>query len=396
MGQHEPWERDGPYTEMRLLPGDLNLHKHGAMQPVRQKLRITFLLPGRGLFGGIRVVVIYGNSLLQRGHDVTILILREGVEGGPRAVARRLQRAGRRILGLDRDHLDAFAGKVASVHVKDLCRITPDGDAVVATHWLTAGPIAELPTRKGRKFYFIQHYETHSFEGDKVDATWRLPMQKIVVAKWLQEIAKVRFNDGEALLVPNAVDHAQFDAGPRDPHGPPCVGLMYSVAPWKGVATAFEAIRLARRQIPELQVVSFGAVPLNADVPAPPNTTFYLRPDQHDLRHIYAEADVWLCASETEGFGLPPLEAMACRCPVVCTRCGGPEDFVEEGHNGFLVDVGDADAMADRLVTLISDKSLLRRMSDAAYETASRFDWDQSALLFEKALLERSTRCREG
>ncbi|MEZ6164273.1 MAG: glycosyltransferase family 4 protein [Phycisphaerales bacterium] len=41
---------------------------------------------------------------------------------------------------------------------------------------------------------------------------------------------------------------------------------------------------------------------------------------------------------------------MACHCPIVSTKCGGPADFVREGENGYLVEIGDAEAMADRIL----------------------------------------------
>ena len=65
---------------------------------------------------------------------------------------------------------------------------------------------------------------------------------------------------------------------------------------------------------------------------------------------------------------MPGLEAAACRCPVVATRCGGPEDYVEDGVSGYLVDVGDAEAMADRIVRVLRlNDGAVRAMSEAMY-----------------------------
>lgn len=85
---------------------------------------------------------------------------------------------------------------------------------------------------------------------------------------------------------------------------------------------------------------------------------------------------------------------MACRCPVVSTRVGGPLDTIEDGKNGFLVDVEDHDALADRLVRVLklSDQQW-QAMSDAAYSTACRYSWRDAAALMERALetaIERS------
>jgi glycosyltransferase involved in cell wall biosynthesis len=83
------------------------------------------------------------------------------------------------------------------------------------------------------------------------------------------------------------------------------------------------------------------------------------------------------------------LEAMACRCPVVSTRIGGPAEVVKEGINGFLVDVEDSTRLADRLVGVLKlSEGEWRRMSEAALTTATRYTWDDATDLLEAALCE--------
>lgn len=351
------------------------------------RLKITFVLPGRGLAGGTRVVAIYANRLLERGHNVTIVCQCQPLSGRPRAAYKRLREDVRRAFGLDRDHLDGFHGRLRFAPSDRLEDVVPEGDILIATHCLTANATANLPANRGAKHYFLQHYEAHTFDKDLVDTTWRLPMQKIVIARWLQRLAIDQFGDPSAVLVPNGVDLEQFNAPPRDAHRPPCVGFVFARAQWKGSAVAAEAIRIARRTISDLRVVSFGKNRPDAQMPLPPNTEFHYRPAQQRIRDIYASADVWLCPSESEGFALPPLEAMACRCPVVSTRCGGPEDFVEDGMSGYLVEVGDAATMAQRLVAILRDGDILRRMSKTAFNARLRYNWGRSTDLFESAII---------
>jgi glycosyltransferase involved in cell wall biosynthesis len=144
-----------------------------------------------------------------------------------------------------------------------------------------------------------------------------------------------------------------------------------------------------RERVPDLKVLAFGAERVAPNVPLPPWVEFHYRPPQEALRHLYAQCDAWLCASRREGFHLPPLEAMACRCPVVSTRVGGPMDIVEEGVNGFLVEVEDAAALAERLLRVLAfDEARWKRMSDAALATASGYTWDDATTLLERALAE--------
>ncbi len=333
------------------------------------------------------MVVAHGNRLIRRGHGVTIVCFRQPWPCRPRPFIRRLYREVRAFNGRARDHLDDFEGRLLFVDPRGLAPTVPDGDVVVATHWLTANPVARLPESKGVKCYFIQGYEIHAFAASDIQATWRLPMRKVVVSHWLRDRITETLGNEQIFVVPNGIDPRQFDAQPRGLHDPRTVGLTYSPAPVKGTGIALEAIRLARRQIPNLRVVCYGATRPTRKVPLPKDVQYHLRPTRERLCDVYTSADVWLCASEREGFALPPLEAMACRCPVVVTRCGGPSEFVGDGYNGFLVNLADVDGMAERMVTLLSDAKQWKRMSDAAYETSQRFCMDRSSLLFEEALV---------
>lgn len=361
---------------------------------VSTRLHMTFVLAGRGLFGGVRMVVAHGNRLLQRGHRVTVVCLRRPWPHRPKAFLRRLNREIRAVGGLDRDHLDDFEGRLLFTDPNDLSKTVPDGDVVIATHWLTANRIAQLPEAKGAKCYFIQGYEIHAFEASEIEATWRLPMRKLVVSSWLRDRIVETVGDAQVVVVPNGIEPHQFDAPPRELRRPPTAGLTYSPVPVKGTGVAFEAIRLARRKLQGLRVVGYGAGRPTREVPILKDMQYRSRPSRDRLRSIYASADVWLCASEREGFALPPLEAMACRCPVVVTRCGGPTEFVEDGVNGFFVDVSDADAMAERMVAILSDAEHWKHMSNAAYETSRNFSMERSSSLFEQALLDETCATR--
>jgi len=86
---------------------------------------------------------------------------------------------------------------------------------------------------------------------------------------------------------------------------------------------------------------------------------------------------------------MPGLEAAACRCPIVATQCGGPEDYVTEGVSGYLVPVGDGAAMADRVHRVLSlDEPAWQAMSEASYQNSLAFDWDRSAEHLEYVLTE--------
>ncbi|MXX51974.1 MAG: glycosyltransferase family 4 protein [Chloroflexi bacterium] len=84
-----------------------------------------------------------------------------------------------------------------------------------------------------------------------------------------------------------------------------------------------------------------------------------------DIEAVYAAADVYVCASDFESYGIANLEAMACGLPVVSTRRGGPAETILHGETGYLVDAGDVDALADGVLRLLRDAGLRARMGAA-------------------------------
>lgn len=88
-----------------------------------------------------------------------------------------------------------------------------------------------------------------------------------------------------------------------------------------------------------------------------------LYPGTHpNIEEIIPCADIILQPSEHESFGLVPLEAMACEVPVVATGSGGIREVVEDGVTGYLCEVGDIDAMAERSLRLLNAPEQAREM----------------------------------
>ena len=74
-----------------------------------------------------------------------------------------------------------------------------------------------------------------------------------------------------------------------------------------------------------------------------------------DVERIINALDVYVLSSSSEGFSLTTVQAMACGVPVVATRCGGPEEIVEDGVNGRLVAVRNPRALAQAIDALVGD-----------------------------------------
>lgn len=110
------------------------------------------------------------------------------------------------------------------------------------------------------------------------------------------------------------------------------------------------------------------------------------------LPDLYRAADVFVYPSLYEGFGMPPIEAMACGCPVISSARGGLEEVI--GDAAAIVDPGEAHSVARALRALASDHVLRDRLRDAGLAQAARFDWSRTAA--ETLEVYERAACRTG
>ena len=96
-----------------------------------------------------------------------------------------------------------------------------------------------------------------------------------------------------------------------------------------------------------------------------------------ELPTLYGGADVLCYPSRYEGFGLPPLEAMACGCPVLCSRSSSLPEVV--GDAGILLSPDDSDAWARALGKLLSAPPILARWRERGPAQAALFSWEKAA-----------------
>jgi glycosyltransferase involved in cell wall biosynthesis len=262
-------------------------------------------------------------------------------------------------------------------------RFVPDSDVVIATAWKTAEWVAAYPDEKGKKFYFIQGHENWDASAERVDATWTLPMTKIVVARWLQRMA---LDIGESsVYVPNAINQDSFHPEIAPNKREPCsVTMLYNTQPGKGTKDGLRAIEALKKVKPELLVALFGVPKRPDDLPG--WIEYHSNPAQDELRRLYNKAALFLAPSHSEGWGLTALEAMACGSAVVATNNTGHLEFAVEGENALLVKAGDWEGMVKALHKLIVDEGLRLSLAESAVKTAERFSWESSTEWFEEAL----------
>lgn len=143
------------------------------------------------------------------------------------------------------------------------------------------------------------------------------------------------------------------------------------------ILSAFAGFRASHPDIPARLVVAGAGPSLPAlRASAPRDVVFLGNLDRHRvLPALYASADAFVFASETETLGLVVLEAMASGLPVIAAPAGGVADNLRDGENGLAFRPGDAPAMAQCMARIATDQTLREALSAGALRWARRRSW---------------------
>jgi glycosyltransferase involved in cell wall biosynthesis len=214
----------------------------------------------------------------------------------------------------------------------------------------------------------------------------------------------------EARVIPNGVDLSLFRPGSKEgaredlglPQG---ISILLFTANgirrnmWKDYATLRQALGRAAEALKKKQIL---LVALGEDAPAerigPAEIRFI--PHKRDPAMVagyYRAADVYVHAAKVDTFPNAVLEALACGTPVVATAVGGIPEQIQDGMTGYLTPRGNSEMMADRIVSLLTDRELRGRMGAQAAEVAQRqFDLNRQVdryLAWYQEVLAHDARC---
>ncbi len=105
-----------------------------------------------------------------------------------------------------------------------------------------------------------------------------------------------------------------------------------------------------------------------------------IRPkSDNDIADVYNISDIFISTSWREGFGLPPLEAMACGCACIISRSGGVDEYAIDLQNCLMFEPKDVLNLQTLMMTLIQDSTLRQQLSRTSLSTSKLFSWEKSA-----------------
>jgi glycosyltransferase involved in cell wall biosynthesis len=363
------------------------------------KLRVTCVLPRTGEWpsGGLRVTYEHANHLARRGHTVSVVhpVWLVANPGGLDHVKNSVRYVFRKLDG----RFTPEKWFRTDPNVRLLCvpslseRFLPDGDVVIATAWQTAEWVSRYSRAKGRGFYFIQHLETWNGPEERVYATWKTPLQKVVISKWLAEVAR---DLGEsAIYIPNGLDVDRFPMLiPSEDRRDNQLMMLYHKAEWKGSEDGLDALRLVREKEPSVRVSLFGTPTRPKGLPD--WMDYHRLPSPDLLRELYNQAAIFVAPSRTEGWGLPACEAMLSGAALVATDIDGHREFAFHGQTALTSPSRSPRALAGNILRLIKDPALRIELAQSGSHFVRQFTWARASSSLQAALCERAAILDEG
>ena len=182
-------------------------------------------------------------------------------------------------------------------------------------------------------------------------------------------------------IVPNGVDE-YFSPAADDRIDENFILYAGTVEPRKGLddlLAVWESL-----PAPRLPLIVCGDPGWRVSLPPGVEATGYVTRER--LRDLYRRARVFVYPSRYEGFGIPPLEAMACGTPVIATRTGAIPEYAEGA--ALLIPPGDRNALRDSMVRLLGSAPLRSELRARGPERARRYGWSASAATMTQLFAE--------
>lgn len=281
--------------------------------------------------------------------------------------------------------------------------LVADRDAPIAAPPRYDNPIYTLPQlarrllRERRPRRVLRNYRIH--------APLRWADRLIAISNHEREtLIAMGLPAGRIATIPLWIDVAHAASLPQEPADLdlPHPRLLYvgQLKYRKGFDILARAMPLVRAHYPRASFIFVGHSPLQRaaleEIARENGTADALhilgRPDPAELQRLYKAVDALVFPSRYEGFGLPPLEAMAAGCPVITTDVPVVNESVIDGENGLLAPYDDPEGLAASILRLLADPALRARLIAGGHATlAERFNGD---VLTERVLGVYEEVCR--
>jgi glycosyltransferase involved in cell wall biosynthesis len=200
--------------------------------------------------------------------------------------------------------------------------------------------------------------------------------------------------DTEIYVIPNGIDLEEYNGEIINQEKKPCeknilfVGSLYSV---KGVQYLIMAMNLVLDKVPEAKLILVGdgeeremleALSIQLDIQK--CVQFVGKVPHKKVQTLMLRADIFVLPSLSEGFPNVILEAFACGLPIVASRVGGIPDIIINDTNGYLVEAKDIGDLAKKIILLLHDDALRKKISNNNRQFVKKYTWENVIVELEK------------
>lgn len=289
---------------------------------------------------------------------------------------------------------------------RTLAWLDPD---IVHANTLRAGiaaSVASMGTRRLVVWHIHDNLPRHAFSTlIRISALILRPGRIVAVSNSTATAFRGPFSfKGKVTTIHNGTDLSRFPlksaesgrlrAALRIPEDAFLLCAVGQICARKGLLELVEAFAIAHSQAPHLHLVIAGRVVFEHEksyydrlriAAAAPKISgnIHFTGEIQDVSTLLQAADLLVLNSHEEPFGLVLIEAMSSGTPVLATRVGGIPEIVNDSVNGWLVEEGNTERLAAKLLDLSRDKSALRRAAQIAlHETCPQFSLER----FQKRL----------
>jgi len=336
---------------------------------IKSKLKIGYLLPHKNLTGGMKMLLENMRMMKSLGHRVYAFL--KGAEN------EEIIPNWYNDIEIDKKVIVPF-GQPFSSYI--------EGCDVIIAGWMsqieeavsTNTKVPIIYWEQGSEFLFGDYNDIRSESKTRtyLKKCFSFPVSIVSCSPTVAEILSVRYGR-KSFVIPNGIDtDFYYPSTKSDMKDDGETNILLVGNPqlrFKGFDVALNALQIVYEKGYKFKVNWVCQVlPNIKGVTYPIN--YIQMPTQEKLAEIYRNSDIFIFSSWYEGFGMPPLEALASGVPVISTKCGGIESFIKPGFNGLLVEPGDIDSLAYGIIELISNRKLRKLLSERGRQTALDFD----------------------
>lgn len=356
---------------------------------------ILFPLEGFNASGGLRVITLLANHLSIQGYNVTVLV--------PDYASRPYYLFDQRVLVKIIKTPNFFPKKIYYFLYMVMVSGSRKFSISIATGFKTPLYIhlsKWVNLSNIKVLYLIQHYEISSqieFGNSNISISkgikkwianfgYKQRSCKVAVSEWIKE----RIGDSSIIVIPNGIDTRYFDVNVKpENRNLKSIGIVGSIKPIKGYDYMLDAIRQLPPEI--LSSITLNIMTTDSELKLPHfvNYKLYHPVIDEDIVRFYNSCFVFVFGSFEEGFGLPPLEAMACGCVVVSSDCGGVRQFLNK-NNSFLFEPGNVTQLSNLLRKLINEPEIPLNYCNRSIESAKEYSLDKMLTHYTSLIAEIS------